>query len=84
MQPLLQPGPLRDALASLSEHSRGNDPDNPFTAATLQARIGVSPLVAVERLDAIARAGLAERVIGTNPPEYRITGRGQKRLGQGA
>lgn len=72
----LQPGAMRDALAALSEHTRGGQP---FTAASLQRRLGISPIIAADRLRGLARLGYADEHEqgGDRPPEYTITEQGK-------
>ncbi len=74
----LQPGAMRDALAAASEHNRG---DQPFTFRALQQRLGVSPVVAAERVAAMCERGLLDLAdANAQPVEYRISAKGQALL----
>ncbi len=74
----LQPGLLRDALAALSEHTRGGEA---LSIAGLQARTGLPYQPARRRLNGLANQGLAEKVLGlTGAYEYTITAAGQAML----
>lgn len=77
--PKLQPGALRDALAAASEHTRGGQP---FTAAALQRRLGISSIIARERLASMASLGMLEVTFegGERPTEYAITDQGRAML----
>lgn len=73
----LSPGPLRDALAAASEHTRGGEP---FTFRELQARLGLPPTVAMDRLAAMESSGWIRATSEVAPIPYEITEHGRSLL----
>lgn len=74
----LQPGPTRDALAALSEHTRGGERLHPHALTT---RTGMPYATAQDKLRRLAELGLAE-AFGSGFPNvsYAITPQGQAML----
>ncbi len=74
----LQPGPIRDVLAKLDEHSKG---DEPLTAGTLAGSAGLEYRTALRRLHALAEKGWARHELGaTGTREFWITEQGRAML----
>jgi DNA-binding IclR family transcriptional regulator len=74
----LQPGPLRDALAALSEHTRGGEA---LTATALGKRTGLPYHTARRRLRGLESQGLAAVAMSLDgEQEYTITDAGRAML----
>jgi DNA-binding IclR family transcriptional regulator len=74
----LQPGPLRDALAALSEHTRGGEQ---LTIHGLSKRTGLPYHTARRRLNGLAAQGFATKAEGLGGEYvYTITDAGRAML----